>query len=53
MTVAFAAHADLSDRYVIDIHKADKAYAGTTIFADRSDPSFPVIVEVDMTGKVV
>jgi len=53
VTVAFAAHADLSDRYVIDIHKADKAYAGTTIFADRSDPSFPVIVEVDMTGKVV
>ncbi len=53
LAAAFAAHADLSDRYVIDVHKAERAYAGTTIFADHTDPDFPVIVEVDMTGKVV
>ncbi len=47
------AAAQLSGRYVVDVHLADKTYPGTTIFGDNTDPRHPVIVEVDMAGKVL
>ncbi len=53
IAVSFSATADLSDRYAIDVHKPDKAYGGTTIFGDNSDRKNPVLVEVDMNGRVV
>lgn len=48
-----SAAADLSVRYAVDVHRPDKVFAGTTIFGDESDPKNPLIVEVDMTGRVV
>lgn len=44
---------ELSDRYVVDIHKRDQVSPGTTIFADTRDRKRPLLVEVDMEGKVV
>lgn len=43
----------LSGRYQVEIYNPAKVYGGTTIFGDTSDPANPVIVEVDMAGKVV
>jgi len=40
-----------SQLYVIDVYDSSKAYNGTTLFADLHDD--PVIVEVDMNGKIV
>lgn len=39
--------------YTVDIHKPDKAFPGTTVFGDESDPGTPRIVEVDMSGKIL
>jgi outer membrane protein assembly factor BamB len=50
---AVAVAADLSERYVVEVHRPERVYAGTTIFTDTTDPLAPVIVEVDMAGKVI
>ena len=41
-----------TEKYVIEVYKPDKAYTGTTIFGDTSNTNKPLIVEVDMAGKV-
>jgi hypothetical protein len=53
LVVSLPASAGLLDRYVVDVYVPDKVYAGTTIFGDESDPKSPLIVEVDMAGKVL
>ncbi|WP_147821914.1 aryl-sulfate sulfotransferase [Salidesulfovibrio onnuriiensis] len=45
---ALAAAAD----YTVDVN-TDKAFRGTTLFAETMDPKHPRIVEVDMDGAVV
>jgi hypothetical protein len=39
--------------FVVDVYDPQRAYNGTTLFADNSDLEKPRIVEVDMRGKVV
>jgi hypothetical protein len=38
--------------FEVDIHKPEKVWPGTTLFADNHDPSRPRIVEVNMRGEV-
>ncbi len=45
--------ATLSNRYTVEVYNTDKVYGGTTIFGDTSDPRNPMLVEVDLAGKVV
>ncbi len=39
--------------YTVDINVKGKAFNGTTLFAETSNPARPKLVEVDMNGKVV
>ena len=39
--------------YSISVNKEDKAFPGTTLFAETSDPKHPRLVEVDMSGGTV
>ena len=39
--------------YSIDVHAGNKAFQGTTLFAETIDPAHPRIVEVDMDGNTV
>lgn len=45
--------AALAVDYSVPVNVADKAFRGTTLFAETSDPKHPRLVEVDMAGKVV
>ena len=40
------------DMYV-DVYKPDKAYKGTTLFADNHKKDQPKIIEVDMNGRII
>jgi hypothetical protein len=40
------------DMYV-DVYKSDKAYKGTTLFADNHRKDQPRIIEVDMNGRII
>ena len=42
-----------ASKYVVEVYKPDKVYPGTTIFGDTSNKKKPLIVEVDMTGKIL
>ncbi|MBN2453884.1 MAG: aryl-sulfate sulfotransferase [Candidatus Omnitrophica bacterium] len=37
----------------VDIYNPDKAYNGTTLLPDHSDPENTRVVEIDMNGKIV
>ncbi len=39
--------------FCVDIYDPEKAYNGTTLFADLHDTDRPRIVEVDMNGNIV
>jgi hypothetical protein len=40
------------EKYVVEVYQPDKVYPGTTIFGDTSNPKKPLIVEIDMAGKI-
>ena len=48
-----ATSAEAGDGYRLEVPDSGRAFAGTTLFADNSDPRHPRLVEVDMAGQVV
>ena len=50
ITISIPAFA--KENYVVEVYKPDKVYPGTTIFGDTINPKKPLIVEIDMAGKI-
>jgi hypothetical protein len=53
LCILFGSRAALAQKYVVEVYNPDKVYPGTTIFGDTTNRKEPMIVEVDMAGKVI